>query len=85
MRGPLQTGGLVAAAAFLGLLIAKQPVIDDAADWRSGLGNDLDEIGRLRFGQRESFTDWHHPQLFAVYADHTHFRSANFLVDAYPR
>src|SRR5678816_1341125 len=55
--------------------------IDDATNWRIGVGSDLDQVQRLFPGGAHGIAYVHHAQLFSFLTNHAHLRHANSLVD----
>ena len=67
--------------AFLFFFFVKEfPVILDLADWRVGIGRDLNQIETSFAGNFERFKGLHDAELIAFIIDYAHFSRANPII-----
>lgn len=64
----------------LGLLIQELAVVYNAADWRGGVGNNLDEVQLLALGQSQCLSQGHDAQLLFVLIQDPDFAGADLAI-----
>jgi hypothetical protein len=69
----------------LGLFVTVLAVIDKSADWRRGVGSDLDQIDRVVSRQVQCFVQREHPQLRAIEPNNPHLAGTDFAINPYER
>jgi hypothetical protein len=77
-------GRLLSARTFtpLAFLILELAVVDNPADWRSGIGNRFDQVETLALGQAQGIAERHDAELLLVVIDHPDFAGPDFSVSA---